>query len=87
MIHEDITELEKRDNSALEAWLYGVRIISKTNQKKIKKRKEFQHEHGIFLNIYCNKRDRKELDPRERKEEDSSFVEVTDPISLNFLVK
>ena len=68
-IHEDIKELEKLDSLALDSWLYGAKIISKINQKKIKLRSEYYKEEGIFHQIYRSKRDKKELDPGENEKE------------------
>lgn len=66
-IHKDIIELEKLDSLALEAWVYGAKIIAKINQKKIRIKKEIDQEKGIFIQISCNKRDKAELDPGEKE--------------------
>ena len=69
-IHEDIEELAKLDNSALEAWLYGANVVSKINKKKMKQRAEINKENGIIRNMYGRKikgksDDKSELDPGE----------------------
>ena len=55
-IHEDIEELNKMDIAALEAWLYGAKIITKINQRKIKQRAVINKENGISINVYGSKR-------------------------------
>ena len=65
-IHEAIEELAKLDVAALEAWLYGAQIITKINQKKLKKRAAINKENGISNSIYGRKRKEKcDLDPGE----------------------
>ena len=55
-IHEDIEELNKMDIAALESWLYGAKIITKINQRKIKQRAVINKENGISINVYGSKR-------------------------------
>ena len=69
-IHEDIEELSKLDITALEAWLYGAKIIIKINQKKLKQRAITNKENGISKSIYGFKRkDKSDLDPGENEAE------------------
>ena len=72
-IHEDIEKLSKLDNTALEAWLYGAKIVTKRNQKKIKQRAAINKENEISKYVYGRKRkERKEkgdLDPGKNEAE------------------
>ena len=69
-IHEDIDELAQLDNEALEAWLYGAKIVTKINQKKIKQRASMNKENEISKYVYGRKRkDKRDLDPGKNEAE------------------
>lgn len=69
-IHEDIEELSKLDNTALEAWIYGAKIMTKINKKIIKQRAAINKEKGISINMYGRKRkDRRDIDPGKHEAE------------------
>lgn len=47
-MHEDIVEL----GTAWDAWLYGAKIITKINQKKLKQRVAINKDKGIIDMLY-----------------------------------
>ena len=69
-LHEDMANIDKYDNRALESWIFGAKRVAKINQRKLKEREKSNKNRSNGTDIFGGKaKDRRDLDPGDIREE------------------